>query len=235
MTTRFEDKDPSDVVTLTFDFSELASAVTTPVISVSAYEGEDAAASAILMGLPTVDGALVRQRVQAGVAGVTYLLQCRASAGGDTYSIEALLPIVVRPAAFTGSPVYVTPSAYEARFGAQELTDLLADGAAFTQAENDAAGLVNGYVAARYSLPLVSVPPMVVGWTADILRHKLWAERAPDEVRRRYDDAIAQLRDVARGLVALPAGADGTAAAGALVFGGYSALRVFDEDTLAGF
>lgn len=132
---------------------------------------------------------------------------------------------------------YCTTTQFSEAFGASELADLTGeDSHTFERAESDAAGIIDGYLASRYTLPLVSVPTMVTGWALDITRYRLWDERAPDEVRRRYEDAIGQLRDLARGLISLPPGSGGVApASGGLVFDGYCADRVFTADTLAGF
>lgn len=99
----------------------------------------------------------------------------------------------------------------------------------------DATTLIDGYLAARYTLPLTATPPIVVAWAADIARFKLWDERAPEEVRKRYDDAIAQLRDLAAGRIALPPDAQGTAPSAGFNAGSYSAERLFTSETLAGF
>lgn len=235
MTTRFDEKDPSDVITLTFDFSDYATAVTAPAIVVTVAQGTDPSPSAILVGSPTVEGALVRQRVQNGVDGVTYAFQCAAYNGSDRYTIEAILPVRTRPALSTAVPIYVTEAKFEQRFGATELAELLSDGTNYAEAENDAAGLVNGFLAARYTLPLTSVPDMVIGWTCDVTRFKLWDDHAPEEIRKRYEDTLAQLKMVSQGLIALPPGSDGVSSASPIAFGGYSNDRVFTSTTLSAY
>lgn len=235
MTTRWKDKDPSDIITVEFNFTADATAVTTPSVTISAASGTDADPSTMLVGPPVVAGAIVTQRVQGGLNGVTYALQCVAYNGADRYSIEALLPVRVRPVLSSATPVYVTELQFEQRFGATELADLLAEGNNYVEAENDAAGLIDGYLASRYVLPLTSVPLMVKGWAADITRFKLWDERAPEEVRKRYEDALAQLKQLAQGIITLPPGTDGSKPSGGLIFGGYSNERVFTKDTLCGF
>ncbi|MFN3313280.1 MAG: gp436 family protein [Hyphomonas sp.] len=68
----------------------------------------------------------------------------------------------------------------------------------------DADNTVNGYIGARYRLPLVSVPALVVTWSVSIARYVLHRNGAPEWVAQDYKDAIAALKDVARGLVSLP-------------------------------
>lgn len=132
---------------------------------------------------------------------------------------------------------YCTTTQFSEAFGASELADLTGeDSHTFERSEADAAGMIDGYLASRYALPLASVPAIVTGWALDITRYRLWDERAPDEVRRRYDDAIGQLRDLARGLMSLPPSTTGTPpSAAGFDFDGYGNERVFTADTLAGY
>ncbi len=234
-TTRWKDKDPADIITVEFDFSADATAVTAPAVTIAVVAGTDADPSLMLVGAPTVSGATVLQRIQGGVNGATYSLQCLAYNGDDRYSIEALLPVKVRPMLSALVPRYITETQFEQRFGVGETSDLLSNGASYAEAENDAASLIDGYLAARYTLPLVSVPMIVKGWAADITRFKLWDDHAPEEVRRRYDDALAQLKMVAQGTIALPPGSDGAPVTAPIAFAGYSSDRVFTSDSLAGF
>lgn len=71
---------------------------------------------------------------------------------------------------------------------------------------------VNGYLATRFVMPLSAVPAIVVTWAVAIARYHLHRQGAPDYVVRDYKDAIAALKDAARGLVAVP-GVDGLAPA----------------------
>lgn len=142
---------------------------------------------------------------------------------------------------------YIDDAGLRQRFGAKEIDDLIgADPSAtpdpdpgdvdkLARACSDATQLIDGYLAARYTLPLKSTPPMVVAWAADIARYRLWDEHAPEEVRRRYEDALAQLKLLSTGAIALPPGTDGAGVAQPLNFGGYSAQRVFTDCTLKGY
>jgi phage gp36-like protein len=141
---------------------------------------------------------------------------------------------------------YIDRAGLEQRFGVDEIADLLdddnggtessAETTSLTRACEDATAMIDGYLSSRYTLPLTSVPDLVVGWAADIARFRLWDEQAPEEVRRCYDDALTQLRDLARGLISLPPGADGgTAGVAGFASDGYSADRVFTMESLSGF
>lgn len=140
---------------------------------------------------------------------------------------------------------YIDRPGLEQRFGVTEIAQLLdddrnnteapAESEALARACEDATQLVDGFLAVRYTLPLSNVPGMVVGWAADIARYRLWDQAAPDEVRKRYDDALAQLKQLAQGLLALPPGSDGAAPVVGSDMTGFSAERVFTADTLRGF
>lgn len=71
--------------------------------------------------------------------------------------------------------------------------------AALVHADN----LINGYVGAKYG-PLVSVPDLVRTWATSIARYILHSNGAPEHVEADYKDAVAALKDVAKGLIALP-------------------------------
>lgn len=233
---RWPDKDPSDSIVVEFDFSAYAESVSAPVVTVQVAGDVDPSPSSILSGSPTVEGAIVRQRLVAGLNGVDYFLQALAVVDGNPLTVHAILPVRDRPIVAAFTPRYVTEADFERRFGQDELSDLLRPGHAYAQVENEAASIVDGYLAVRYTLPLVNVPELVQALTADVARYRLWDERAPEEVRRRFESAMQQLRDLAAGRLVLPPDAAGTPpATGGVFFAGESAARVFTTDTLKGF
>lgn len=94
------------------------------------------------------------------------------------------------------------------RFGEREVKQLEAS----IQAENsmsveatlqDASEEIDGYIAVRYSLPLTETPQNLKRLACDIARYKLWKSRASDEVRQRYEDAIAFLKLIANNKASL--------------------------------
>lgn len=133
---------------------------------------------------------------------------------------------------------YATQSELATRFGELELlqqTDLTGTGVinsqAVTDALTDASALIDGYVSARYSLPLAVVPSLLVGVCCDLARYALYIEAVPPIVQQRREQAIAALRDISLGKLRLEVGGDtpsvpapsGLAAvvqAGRKVFGG---------------
>ncbi len=133
---------------------------------------------------------------------------------------------------------YATQSELAGRFGELELlqqTDLTGtgtiNGQAVADALTDASALIDGYVSARYSLPLAVVPSLLVGVCCDLARYALYIEAVPPIVQQRREQAIAALRDISLGKLRLEVGGDtpsvpapsGLAAvvqAGRKVFGG---------------
>jgi phage gp36-like protein len=71
--------------------------------------------------------------------------------------------------------------------------------AALVHADN----IVNGYIGAKYALPLGETPDLVRTWSVAIARHFLHRNGPPSYVQDDRDAAIAQLKDVARGAIVL--------------------------------
>lgn len=127
---------------------------------------------------------------------------------------------------------YATPQDLVTRFGADEMQQLsdiqpLRVGAVVPEvlgrALADASAEIDGYLAARHSLPLATVPALLTVFCCDIARYRLMSTRADDRVEASYKAAIIYLRDVAMGRIALfspdsaPA-ADSGAGFGSVVF-----------------
>ena len=113
---------------------------------------------------------------------------------------------------------YATLSDLTSRAGEAELRQIadrdrdgVPDPAVVDAALADARDAIDGYIGARYALPLTEVPPLVRVWAVAIARHILHRNGAPEHVVQDYKDAIASLKDVARGLITLPV-AEGAAA-----------------------
>jgi len=71
--------------------------------------------------------------------------------------------------------------------------------------------------------------------SCDITRFMLWDDNAPEEVRNRYNDAIARLKDIAKGMMKLPSTIlpSPNNPTGGVDY--YAEERVFTRDSLAGF
>ena len=129
------------------------------------------------------------------------------------------------------------------RFGATELAQrtnrvdgLTIDTVVLARALSDADAEIDGYLATRYSLPLLSVPPVLLRLAADIARYRLYDDGVPATVLQRYQDAVSLLKRLSSGDVQL------AGATPAPVVGGYGnsvavkvPTRVFCADRLASY
>jgi phage gp36-like protein len=111
---------------------------------------------------------------------------------------------------------YAAESDLVAKYGEQEIADISdksgagsLDSVVVAAALTDADHEINGYLASRYTVPLLVVPTLIKRIACDITRYRLYDNRPQDEVRQRFDDAIRWLRRVADGEVILLAD-DGT-------------------------
>ncbi len=102
------------------------------------------------------------------------------------------------------------------RYGEPELsllTDLTGAGVVDTDKCNvvldDASALIDGYLAGRYPLPLAHVPTALVPICCDIARQRLYGDQCPEQIAKRYDAALAFLKSVGKGELALGLAADG--------------------------
>lgn len=101
---------------------------------------------------------------------------------------------------------YIDSTDYAERFTQRELQQLLQTAGGSLKLEaavSDASETVDSYLAAipgrAFTLPLPVPPAKIKGVTADIARYELWAQNASEEVQRRYDQAIAYLKDLVAG------------------------------------
>lgn len=128
------------------------------------------------------------------------------------------------------------------RFGNTELAQLTdrtsgvtIDDAVLNKALNDADAAINGYLTVKYTIPITPVPAILERFGCDIARYYLYEDRVTEQVKRRYDDAIAYLKGVANGTVNLGVDAANQAPASS---GGpeFSAPdRVFTGDSLVDY
>ncbi|MEI2806250.1 MAG: DUF1320 domain-containing protein [Albidovulum sp.] len=104
--------------------------------------------------------------------------------------------------------------------------------AALVHADN----LVNGYVGAKYDVPLATVPDLVRTWAVSIARYILHRNGAPEHVAQDYKDAVAALKDVAAGRIALPvaAGSEPLASSGGEILASHPP-EVFTAERLRGW
>ncbi|HBD18677.1 MAG TPA: DUF1320 domain-containing protein [Arenimonas sp.] len=81
--------------------------------------------------------------------------------------------------------------------------DAVIEDEAVTHALDDASADIDSYLAARYTLPLAAAPAAVKRVCIDIAMYHLSGNRTTEEVEKRYKNAIAWLRDIAKGVATL--------------------------------
>jgi phage gp36-like protein len=138
---------------------------------------------------------------------------------------------------------FATLQGLQERFGAAQvnlLADHNGDGSPDTgpvdRALADADALVSSYLRGRYALPFATTPAQVVAVAHDVAFYNLHTSDIPDDVIRRYEQALAWLRHVADGKAVLEVAgvAPAVGAGGDLVMVAASD-RIFTADTLRGF
>ncbi|WP_052494010.1 gp436 family protein [Nitrosospira sp. NpAV] len=67
----------------------------------------------------------------------------------------------------------------------------------------DADSTINGYLATRYTVPLIAVPRLVMVAACDLARYALYDDMATDTVTERNKNVIKQLEAIAKGLISL--------------------------------
>lgn len=98
---------------------------------------------------------------------------------------------------------------------------------AFTRALDDASALIDTYLSRRWEVPLEVPPRLLVTVCVDIASYLLCRtdNALSEDIRQRYDDALALLKSVARGELDLPGlestpSGDGASGPGAVVLSG---------------
>lgn len=139
---------------------------------------------------------------------------------------------------------YATLADLETLYGSAELVELtdradppegVVDEAVIDEALTTASAEIDGFLRARYALPLAGDPsPLLRTLCADMARFKLYKSRATEEVRQRYDDAIARLKDLSAGRMKLDVGGIEQAAAPDAIQM-TSQERQFSRDRMSGF
>lgn len=106
------------------------------------------------------------------------------------------------------------------------------DAAVLTRALEAADGEIDSYLAARYTLPLASVPTILRDCAVDIARYRLHDRGVPDRVKDAYKDRIAWLLNVSKGVASLGINTDDLTPASAGLPEMTSGGRVFARETI---
>ncbi len=136
---------------------------------------------------------------------------------------------------------YATQNDMVERFGNDEILQLtdknnsgVIDVTVLGLALADADATIDGYLAARYSLPLASIPAAIPMRAADLARYYLYGLQVPEQVKARHDDAILWLTQVSKGYIELGIDAPTQAAEVGQVLV-TSSTRTFSQDALSDF
>lgn len=108
-------------------------------------------------------------------------------------------------------PVYATVQDMVDRFRETEMTQISdptgaadgMDGDAIERAIADASAEIDTYLVSRYTLPLATVPRVLINVCCDVARYRLYEDRATEQVSKRYDDAIKLLTKLSTGQIGL--------------------------------
>ncbi len=135
---------------------------------------------------------------------------------------------------------YCTQQQLIDRFTEAELVQLtdaadvgVIDAAVVSKAIADASSLIDSYVRSRYPLPLLSVPGDLERIACDIARFYLFADSVPDAVKYRYEDAMKWLKQLAAGVLSLPADVVAIVDTGLTSVSVNSTTPVFSDDLLS--
>jgi len=141
---------------------------------------------------------------------------------------------------------YASTSDFALAFGtaeAIEITNLddpvasTVDNAKLQRALDDATSEINSYIlAASYDLPLASVPIVLREKCNDIARYRLDKWRNREDVRRRYEDALLWLQNLAKGLASLGPDSTGKPVENSVdspIY--YSREKVYTDETMQGY
>lgn len=139
---------------------------------------------------------------------------------------------------------YTTQAQLTERYGAAmlvNLTDRAAvatgtiDGVVIDRALADTDAMIDGYLAARYILPLESVPGLVADLAMQIAIYKLHVNEPDPKIAKDYDLALKMLRDISSGTVRLGVAGVEPASSGASGVVVTDRERPFTEASMKGF
>lgn len=95
-----EPKDPAEIVTVGFDFSQITDTPTNPAVIVTVRWGEETVPTLSPTGAPTIVGSMVYQQFSGGAAMTDYNLKCLAyTPTSDRLAVDCVLAVRVRPVA----------------------------------------------------------------------------------------------------------------------------------------
>lgn len=100
-----------------------------------------------------------------------------------------------------------------------------------------AGALIDSHLAVRYSVPVSPVPDILVDLAVDIAIYKICSRRgqSPEEIRKKFEDAVKYLEKVAAGKIVLSGASAAPTGAGSDAVAITGSTRIFSRDTMKGF
>lgn len=172
--------------------------------------------SAAIGAIGAVVGGMFVLTLTGGTDGERYVITGRAAtAQGE--ELEAQIEVAVLDGRWTtpdGAAGYLAIDGFVKRFGIAEavaMTDVAGTGRIDREmlitALADAQATVDVHIAAKYSVPLSSVPPVIATAVADLARARLYPRGAPEGVDEARKAALRLLERISEGKLPLPVGA----------------------------
>lgn len=204
-------KQPFEMVTFPVAFAAPAMASVTAATIVA--RGLVTETTALVTTGQTVTAAGVDIDLVGGTDGERYLVTVRGlDTAGDAREAEIELAVVdLSWSAPDGSTPYLTIAQFVDRITLDEairLTEAVVPGkmdkARIIGAITDAQSVVDGYLATKYSVPLSPAPALITALVYDLTVAKLWRGSPPEDITAARAAATQTLRDLAKGVMALP-------------------------------
>jgi phage gp36-like protein len=180
------------------DFATTAVARVGAYVSVPSVALLDFGSSAIALSRPLVQADAMPSFASAAVAITSGRVACEAAFGGAIIITARYAALIDMIRAFGEAELVQLTDRDADR--SQEIDITVLDGA-LTAADM----IIDGYLAARYAVPLEApVPQSITDIACDIARYRLYDKSPPKVVVDRYRDAISRLRDYQAGRATLP-------------------------------
>jgi len=111
----------------------------------------------------------------------------------------------------------------------------LVDSDVVDRALADTDAVIDGYISARYKMPLAETPPLLADLAAAITIYKLHRYAPDPKIEQDYKDALASLERISKGVIRLPVEGVEPTGSGSAGVQTTDRDRPFTQDNLTGF
>jgi phage gp36-like protein len=138
---------------------------------------------------------------------------------------------------------YAVEADMQTHFGAAEVLiaadrngDGIADSGVIIDSLADSSAEIDSYLAVRYTLPLASVPSVLVRVCCEITMYRISINgpSMTEEKRVRYEDAVKWLTNLSKGIVTIGVGEDTATVNDVATVAGTNSPRLFTRATMTG-